>query len=140
MAKNMHMKRKSTNRTMNSREERNREVPAFMRVIQALLYSYVVTSIILFIVAFLMYRFHLNENVIAVSIIITYIVSTFIGGFSLGKFMKEKKYLWGIVLGILYVSLLLLITLGVYRTLNHDDIVTTLVLCIGSGCIGGMVS
>ena len=46
------------------------------------------------------------------------------------------------VLGIIYFVLLLLITLGVYRTLNGDSvsIVTSLILCAGGGMTGGMIS
>ncbi len=133
-------KQRASTRAMSTREEMNQEGPVALKVIQALLCSYVTTGILLAILAFLLYRFHLQESVIAIGIIVIYIISTFVGGFVLGKYMKEKKYLWGIILGILYVVLLFLITFGVYRTLNNGDIATTLVLCLSSGCIGGMLS
>ena len=71
-----------------------------------------------------------------------YVVSTLIGGMIIGKLTKSKRYLWGMVLGIIYFVLLLLITLGVYRTLNGDSvsIVTSLILCAGGGMTGGMIS
>ena len=55
---------------------------------------------------------------------------------------KIKTVLVGMVLGIIYFVLLLLITLGVYRTLNGDSvsIVTSLILCAGGGMTGGMIS
>ena len=45
-------------------------------------------------------------------------------------------------LGVIYFGLLLLITLGVYRTLNQDaaNLMTTFVLCMGGGMAGGMIS
>ena len=45
-------------------------------------------------------------------------------------------------LGIVYFGLLLLITLGVYRTLNGNaaNLMTTFILCAGGGMAGGMLS
>ena len=45
-------------------------------------------------------------------------------------------------IGIAYFALLLLITLGVYRTLNGDsaNLLTTFILCAGGGMAGGMIS
>ena len=91
--------------------------------IKSLLASYIVTGILLLVLTFFMYKFELNEKIV-------------------GKLTKSKRYLWGMVLGIIYFVLLLLITLGVYRTLNGDSvsIVTSLILCAGGGMTGGMIS
>ena len=88
--------------------------------IKSLLASYIVTGILLLVLTFF----------------------TLIGGMIIGKLTKSKRYLWGMVLGIIYFVLLLLITLGVYRTLNGDSvsIVTSLILCAGGGMTGGMIS
>ena len=55
---------------------------------------------------------------------------------------KVKRFIWGLGLGIAYFALLLLITLGVYHTLNGDgaNLVTTFILCAGGGMVGGMIS
>ena len=94
--------------------------------IKSLLASYIVTGILLLVLTF----------------VGIYVVSTLIGGMIIGKLTKSKRYLWGMVLGIVYFVLLLLITLGVYRTLNGDSvsIVTSLILCAGGGMTGGMIS
>ena len=105
--------------------------------IKSLLASYIVTGISLLVLTFFMYKFELNEKIVGI-----YVVSTLIGGMIIGKLTKSKRYLWGMVLGIIYFVLLLLITLGVYRTLNGDSvsIVTSLILCAGGGMTGGMIS
>ena len=84
----------------------------------------------------------LNEKIVSAAIVGIYVVSTLIGGMIIGKLTKSKRYLWGMVLGIIYFVLLLRITLGVYRTLNGDSvsIVTSLILCAGGGMTGGMIS
>ena len=110
--------------------------------IKSLLASYIVTGILLLVLTFFMYKFELNEKIVSAAIVGIYVVSTLIGGMIIGKLTKSKRYLWGMVLGILYFVLLLLITLGVYRTLNGDSvsIVTSLILCAGGGMTGGMIS
>ena len=110
--------------------------------IKSLLASYIVTVILLLVLTFFMYKFELNEKIVSAAIVGIYVVSTLIGGMIIGKLTKSKRYLWGMVLGILYFVLLLLITLGVYRTLNGDSvsIVTSLILCAGGGMTGGMIS
>ena len=110
--------------------------------IKPLLASYIVTGILLLVLTFFMYKFELNEKIVSAAIVGIYVVSTLIGGMIIGKLTKSKRYLWGMVLGILYFVLLLLITLGVYRTLNGDSvsIVTSLILCAGGGMTGGMIS
>lgn len=110
--------------------------------IKSLLASYIVTGILLLVLTFFMHKFELNEKIVSAAIVGIYVVSTLIGGMIIGKLTKSKRYLWGMVLGILYFVLLLLITLGVYRTLNGDSvsIVTSLILCAGGGMTGGMIS
>ena len=110
--------------------------------IKSLLVSYIVTGILLLILTFFMYKFELNEKIVSAAIVGIYVVSTLIGGMIIGKLTGEKRYLWGMILGILYFALLLIITLGVYRTLNGDSvsIVTSLILCAGGGMAGGMIS
>ena len=110
--------------------------------IKSLLASYIVTGILLLVLTFFMYKFELNEKIVSAAIVGIYVVSTLIGGMIIGKLTKSKRYLWGMVLGIVYFVLLLLITLGVYRTLNGDSvsIVISLILCAGGGMTGGMIS
>lgn len=123
-------------------EQRLGKSPKIMWMIKALLASYIMTGILLLILTFFMYKFELNEKIVSAAIVGIYVVSTLVGGIIIGKLTKEKCYLWGMVLGILYFVLLLLITLGVYRTLNGDSvsIVTSLILCAGGGMTGGMIS
>lgn len=110
--------------------------------IKSLLASYIVTGVLLLILTFFMYKFELNEKIVSAAIVGIYVVSTLVGGIIIGKLTREKRYLWGLILGIMYFVLLLIITLGVYRTLNGDSvsIVTSLILCAGGGMAGGMIS
>ena len=96
-----------------------------MWMVKALLAAYVVTGILLIILALALYKFELNE-----------------GAVTAGKLAKVRRFLWGIVLGILYFALLLLVTVGIYRTFHGSstEILVTFALCAGGGMAGGMIS
>ena len=111
-------------------------------MLKALLCAYVMTGILLLILTVLLYKAGLSEENINAGIILTYVISTFSGGFVIGKLAGVKKFLWGLLLGIMYFVLLLLISLGIYHSLQSDmmNLVTTFLLCAGGGMLGGMVS
>ena len=113
-----------------------------MWVLKSLLASYVITGILLVLLAAVLYKFELNEKMVSAAIIAIYIVATLIGGIMIGKYAKTRRFVWGLGLGIGYFALLLLITLGVYHSLNGngDNLITTFILCAGGGMVGGMIS
>lgn len=123
-------------------ERRLRKDSKVLWVLKALLVSYVVTGMLLLILAMLLYKFDLDEKSVSAGIIAIYVASTLIGGLVLGKMAKVRRFLWGVGLGIAYFALLLLISLGVYHTLegNGTNVMTTFILCAGGGMIGGMIS
>ncbi|MGF0033406.1 TIGR04086 family membrane protein [Bariatricus sp. SGI.154] len=123
-------------------ERQVRKDSKVMWVLKSLLASYVVTGILLLLMAMALYKLELNEKAVSAAIVAIYIMATLIGGIIIGKFAKVKRFLWGLGLGIGYFALLLLITLGVYHTLNGDgtNLVTTFILCAGGGMAGGMLS
>ena len=117
-------------------------VTQVFQIMKALLASYVVTGILLFVVTFFLYKFEWDEQMVTAAIIVIYVVSTFVGGFILGKIRRNRKFLWGLVMGVLYFALLFLISFGVYRNFdgNGTNVITTLLLCAGGGMLGGMLA
>ena len=113
-----------------------------MWMVKALLAAYVVTGILLIILALALYKFELNEGAVTAGVTAVYLISTFTGGLVVGKLAKVRRFLWGIVLGILYFALLLLVTVGIYRTFHGSstEILVTFALCAGGGMAGGMIS
>ena len=111
-------------------------------LLKSLLCAYVVTGILLVILALLLYKAGLSEEMVNAGILLIYVISTFSGGFIMGKLTGNRKFLWGLAAGTLYFVLLLAISLGLYRSLQADimGLVTTFLLCAGGGMIGGMVS
>lgn len=113
-----------------------------MWMVKALLAAYVVTGILMIILALALYKFELNEGAVTAGVTAVYLISTFTGGLVVGKLAKVRRFLWGMVLGILYFALLLLVTVGIYRTFHGSstEILVTFALCAGGGMAGGMIS
>ena len=102
-----------------------------MWILKSLLAAYVVTGILLMILAMALYKFELTEEAVTAGITAVYLLSTFAGGLVAGKLAKIRRFFWGIVLGILYFAFLLLITWGIYRTFHGSgtEILMTFALC-----------
>ncbi len=113
-----------------------------MPVLVDLVAMYVITGILLVILAALLGHVDMSDAAVSIGIIITYIVSCFTGGFLIGKKKKRQKYLWGLCVGAFYFLVLFLGNLAVNRGLDGQLIhmLTTAVLCILSAMAGGMVS
>lgn len=111
-------------------------------VLRCLLVSYVLTGLMMLLLAFLLYKFSLPKQVVGIGIILIYIISTFVGGLLMGKSMKVKKYIWGLVLGMSYFLLLIVISLIANGGNGNasDNFFLTMILCGGSGMLGGMLS
>ena len=111
-----------------------------LKMMRALLVSYVVTALFLLLTAALVYRAGLDESKVQIAVILIYIVSCFLGGFLAGKMMKTRKFLWGGLLGFLYFAVMLLVSAAVNQ--EFGDAVTggmtTFVICTVSGMAGGM--
>lgn len=113
-----------------------------MWVLKSLLLSYVITGVLLLLLTIALYKLELNEKTVSAAIIGIYLTSTLAGGVVIGKMAKTRRFLWGMLLGTGYFVLLLLITLGVYHTLNGSggNLLTAFILCVGGGMAGGMIS
>ena len=90
-----------------------------LRFLKALLASYIVTGILLFLLTFLLYKFDWDEQMVTAGIVVIYVVSTFVGGFILGKIRRTRKFVWGLIVWVLYFALLFLISFGVAFLLNY---------------------
>lgn len=110
--------------------------------LKGLLISYLLTAGLLLLLALMLYRFSLGEKIVSVSITVIYILVTFLAGFLAGKREGSRKFLWGLLMGGLYFIVLTMVSLVVNQGLSGftTGFFTVLVLCCGSGMLGGMVS
>ena len=111
-------------------------------ILKCLLLSYLLTTGLLLLLALLLYRFELTEKVVSVCIIGIYILVPFLAGFLAGKREGSRKFLWGLLLGGLYFLILIVISLTVNQGMSEvgGNFFTVLILCCGSGMLGGMLS
>lgn len=111
-------------------------------ILKCLLISYLMTTGFLLLLALMLYRFGLSEKIVSICIIAIYIIVTFLAGFLAGKREGSRKFLWGLLMGSLYFLILIIVSLVINRGLAglSGNFFTVLVLCAGSGMLGGMVS
>lgn len=109
---------------------------------KSLLFSYILTGLFLLLLALLLYRLHLSEKLISFCITVIYIGSNFFLGFITGKKMQNRKFLWGLCMGIVYFLVLAVVSIIADHSIQNlaADFFLTLFLCAGSGMLGGMLS
>ena len=111
-------------------------------ILKCLLLSYLLTTGLLLLLALLLYRFELTEKVVSLCIIGIYIMLTFLAGILSGQRDGSRKMLVGLLLGGLYFLILIVISLTVNQGMGEvgGNFFTVLILCCGSGMLGGMLS
>ena len=107
---------------------------------KSLLISYLLTGIILAILSYFVLQYEIKEQIVNIVIVTTYVIANFAGGFICGKKMKEKKFLWGLCVGLLYAAILIVVSvsLGNVAFLLDKTNITMILLCSGGGMLGGM--
>ena len=110
--------------------------------LKCLLLSYVLTIGLLLLLAFLLYRFGLSEGIVSAAIVLIYVFATLFAGYISGKKMKNRKFVWGLLAGILYFCVLLLVSFFLDHGTSgiSGNPVTVFVICACSGMLGGMLS
>jgi putative membrane protein (TIGR04086 family) len=111
-------------------------------ILKGLLLSYIITAFILLILAFLMLKLDLSGMIISGGINFAYIISAFAGGFFVGKKVEQKKFLWGLIMGVFYFVVVLLVSLMMNSVapLSLGSLLTVFVISSLSGMLGGMIS
>ena len=124
-----------------NRNQGTEEIPvAFLP--KSLLFSYILTGVLLALLAFALYKFGLGERTVSAAIIVIYVVATLFSGFAAGKRMKSRRFLWGLLMGGAYFLILAVMSLvaGKGDMQVGSSFFTTLALCAGGGMLGGMLS
>lgn len=109
--------------------------------LKCLLFSYILTVGLLLLLALFLYRFGLAEKTVSIAIIMIYIAASLFAGFAAGKKIGTRKFLWGLLAGVLYFTILLCVSL----VLEHGtagisgNLMTVFFICAGSGMLGGML-
>lgn len=113
-----------------------------LALLRGVLFSYIVTAFILMLLSFLMLKMDLSGAIIGGGVTFAYILSTFVGGFFVGKKLEQKKFLWGLLMGLVYFIIVLVVCVAMHRVspLPVGNLFTTFIICSLGGMLGGMVS
>mgnify|MGYP000252541599 CR=1 FL=1 len=73
---------------------------------------------------------------------VIYVVSRLLGGIIIRKGKKTRRFLWGILIGGAYFVVRIIGSMLMNQGISSDGlhIGMTLIMCMGAGMIGGMVS
>lgn len=106
-----------------------------------LLISAIASVMLIFILSALLFFIGMSEGILSIGVTMIYLISTFLGGFCLGKKMKTKRFIWGILLGLFYFILLLLMgNIFFHGTpLLKSHAFPVLLYCILGGMLGGIL-
>ena len=110
-------------------------------LVKYLLFAYVITTIILMGLAFLLWKNNPPTSLISAGMIFAYVISSFTGGLLLGKKMQKNRYLWGPLFGGIYFGVVLLLSAALSNVSGETfgNAVTVCMLCLGGGMLGGML-
>lgn len=111
-------------------------------VLRSLLFSYILSGILLVVISFALYKLHWKEGQVKMAVNAVYILSCLASGLLMGKGFRQKRFLCGLLAGVLYFIILLLVSFLLRRGIssNPAQIVTVMGICAASGTVGGILS
>ena len=111
-------------------------------IIRALLLDYLVTVTGLILLSVGIWKFQIGDKIVNAAMTVLYFLSVFTGSIYLGRKVKERKFLWGMLQGTLYFLLWVSAVAaanGFVGVLNQNTF-TIGIICILSGTLGGMLA
>lgn len=111
-------------------------------ILRSLLFSYIITGILLLILSFALYKLHLKSAQVAAAVNIIYGAACFFGGLLAGKTKGQRRFFWGFLAGLAYFLVLFAMSVVLDKGIIADtrQILTVLGICGIAGTIGGMAS
>ncbi len=129
-------------RKLRPRNTQEKKSAGILDLLKYLLFSYIITGVILLLMALVLYRFGLTEKIVSIAMIVLYISASFLAGYLAGRKMGSRRFLWGLLMGAAYFLVLVLLSLTVNHSVGNitSSFFTTLLLCACGGMLGGMLS
>lgn len=111
-------------------------------MLKILFITYLCSALMIIVLSFVLYKFSLDSNKLSLGVILIYAISCFIGGFMSGRVSENKKYLWGIICGLTYVVILIILSFLINGNISMSlkNVLLQLGICTGSSMIGGMLA
>lgn len=116
-------------------------ITKILPVVKVFLLQIVMSFLFILLISFILLKTRLSDDKIIIGVGITYAVVNFIGGFLLGRIKESKRYIWGLIAGVLYFVCLLIVSLFIKGTNTEGmQVMAVFAICSLSGMAGGMLS
>lgn len=111
-------------------------------LLRSLLFSYLLSAILLLIVSYALYRFRLKESQIRAAVTVIYILSCILGGFLSGRTIRRQRFLCGLFTGLAYFLVLLAVSFLLGKGIHTElpKLFSIAGMCLGGGILGGIFS
>lgn len=117
--------------------------PSFFKILlRSLLIAYLLSGIFLLLLSFALYKQNLSEPFTNAAVYVLYTASCLAGGFCAGKAAASRRFFWGLLIGICYALILIILSLLFQGSKNPSvqNLLPFLGCCIGGGITGGILS
>ena len=102
--------------------------------------GYAITCIIFIAYAILLTYTDITEKNIPIVVLATVVLSVLVAGYDAAKAASNKGWLWGMVAGLLYAVIMLLVGLSVMKNFGFGaKTATLLILSLAGGGLGGII-
>ena len=111
-------------------------------MLRSLLVSYVLSGILLAVLAFALYQLRLKEGQVNLMVYAVYLLTCLCGGFLAGKRIRQRRFFWGLLSGLFYFVVLFAVSwaMNMGSPIDMERSVTVMGVCALGGTIGGMIS
>ena len=101
-----------------------------------------VTVVMLLVLAFIMLKLQATSEKMELFILVTYVISCFVGGIYCGRQAEKRKFLYGMLLGTTYFILLFFLSAMGDRDVQSGILKSAVAFCLCAcgGMLGGMVA
>ena len=103
----------------------------------------IATILLLVLLTVVLYNTDISGKVSGILVTAIYVLGPFAGAFVLGKMVKKKRFLWGLLLGGIYFLVFVLISVLTAKTETAPEIreyIQVLLAVLPGGILGGMFS
>ena len=112
-----------------------------VNILKGVMTGFIITVILFVFYALLLTYTTITEKNMSVIVTVCMIMSVIVSGIISGKGINEKGWLWGMVTGLVYAALVIII--GVLTVEEGIEIgassVSMLFMCVAAGGLGGMI-
>ena len=111
-------------------------------MLRSLLLSYALSGLLLAALALALYKLRLKEGQVNLMVYAVYFITCFFGGLLAGKKIRQRRFFWGLLSGLLYFVVLFAVSwaMDLGAAIDMERSVTVMGLCALGGIIGGMMS